>query len=69
MDKKLTFKQSMHRIDEILDLLEKNEIELEEAISLFEEGLHLLNDCDQQLTTFKDKMNDLMKDYEGEKNE
>ena len=66
MGKKYSFKQSMVRIDEILGLLEKNEIELEEAIQLFEEGLKLVNECDQQLVNFKDKMNELMKDYEGE---
>ena len=64
MSKKYSFKQSMIRIDEILELLEKNEIELEEAIGLFEEGLKLVNECDQQLIDFKDKMNELMKDYE-----
>ena len=66
---KLSFKQSMKRIDEILDLLERNEIELEEAVKLFEEGLKLVNDCDQQLNSFKDKINNLMKDYEGERYE
>ncbi len=66
---KLSFKQSMKRIDEILDLLEKNEIELEEAVKLFEEGLKLVNECDNQLNSFKDKINNLMKDYEGDKNE
>ena len=66
---KLSFKQSMKRIDEILDLLERNEIELEEAVKLFEEGLKLVNDCDHQLNSFKDKINSLMKDYEGELHE
>ena len=66
---KLSFKQSMKRIDEILDLLEKNEIELEEAVKLFEEGLKLVNECDLQLNSFKDKINSLMKDYEGDINE
>ena len=42
---KLSFKQSMKRIDEILDLLEKNEIELEEAVKLFEEGLKLAKEA------------------------
>lgn len=66
MDKELSFKQSMNRIDEILGLLEKNEIELEEAMSLFEEGLKLVNQCDNQLLAFKDKMNQLMNDLAGE---
>lgn len=69
MSNQLSFKQAMKRIDEILDLLEKNEIELEEAISLFEEGLKLVNDCDQQLVSFKTKMDELMSSYEGDRNE
>lgn len=66
MSDKLSFKQSMDRIDKILELLEKNEIDLEEAIALFEEGLKLVHDCDQQLAGFKDKMNELIQNYEGE---
>ncbi|WP_273399545.1 exodeoxyribonuclease VII small subunit [Traorella massiliensis] len=66
MSDKLSFKQSMERIDKILELLEKNEIDLEEAIDLFEEGLKLVHDCDQQLAGFKDKMNELIQNYEGE---
>ena len=39
MEQKLPFKQSMSRLEEIIAALEKNEIELEDAIALFEEGL------------------------------
>lgn len=59
-----TFKQAMNRIDEIIQLLEKNEIELENAIEIFEEGLKLVNDCDSKLKNFESKMNELMNDYE-----
>lgn len=69
MSKEKSFKQSMKRIDEILESLEKNEIELEEAMNLFEEGLMLVNQCDSQLNNFKDKMNELITHYEGEENE
>lgn len=69
MSNQLSFKQAMKRIDEILDLLEKNEIELEEAIHLFEEGLKLVNECDSQLVSFKTKMDELMSSYEGDRNE
>lgn len=69
MSKEKSFKQSMKRIDEILELLEKNEIELEEAMSLFEEGLMLVNQCDSQLNNFKGKMNELISHYEGEEHE
>lgn len=69
MTNQLSFKQAMKRIDEILDLLEKNEIELEEAILLFEEGLKLVNNCDHQLNQFKGKMDELIQNYEGDKYE
>lgn len=65
MEQKLPFKQSMSRLEEIVTLLEKNEIELEEAITLFEEGLQLVNACDTQLKGFEDKVSSLMEHYQG----
>ncbi len=69
MSEKMTFKQSMNRIDEILEKLEKNDVELEEAITLFEEGLKRVNECDKQLSAFKNKMSQLIESYEGEKHD
>ena len=43
----------MSRLEEIIAALEKNEIELEDAIALFEEGLQLVNSCDSQLKNLK----------------
>ena len=64
MSEKLPFKQSMQRLEEIIGMLEKNEIELEEAISLFEEGLKLVNSCDSQLKNFENKVEELLKTYQ-----
>ena len=64
MSEKLPFKQSMQRLEEIIGMLEKNEIELEEAISLFEEGLKLVNSCDSQLKNFENKVEELFKTYQ-----
>ena len=58
--RKLTFEQSMSRLDEIVSLLEKNEIPLEQAIGLFEEGLDLVQLLDQQLQGFETKVQELM---------
>lgn len=70
MADKQTFQQSMDRLEEIVTKLEKNEIVLEEAISLFEEGLELVNSCDTQLKQFESKVTALMDSYEtGEVNE
>lgn len=68
MSEKLPFKQSMSRLEEIISLLEKNEIELEEAISLFEEGLKLVNSCDTQLKNFENKVEEMLKSYQEETN-
>lgn len=64
MSEKLPFKQSMQRLEEIIGMLEKNKIELEEAISLFEEGLKLVNSCDSQLKNFENKVEELLKTYQ-----
>lgn len=69
MEEKLPFKQAMHRLDEIVFALEKNEIELEEAVALFEEGLQLVNSCGVQLKNFENKVQDLLDTYqEGTEN-
>lgn len=70
MAEKQTFQQSMDRLEEIVTKLEKNEIVLEDAISLFEEGLALVNSCDTQLKQFEAKVSSLMDSYEtGEADE
>ncbi len=64
MEQKLPFKQAMSKLEEIVASLEKNEVELEEAISLFEEGLQLVNQCDQQLKGFENKVQELLNSYQ-----
>lgn len=64
MEQKLPFKQSMSRLEEIIAALEKNEIELEDAIVLFEEGLQLVNSCDSQLKNFENRVQELLNTYQ-----
>lgn len=67
MKKNLTFRDAMKRLDEITLRLEHNDIALEEAILLFEEGLKLVQQCDAQLKGFENKVESLMDQYkEGE---
>lgn len=58
---KKTFESSMNRLNEIVDLLEKNDQPLDETIKLFEEGLQLVGECDTQLKNFETKVDELMK--------
>lgn len=60
-----SFKDSMNRLDEIVNKLESKDLELEEAIKLFEEGLNLVNNCDKQLNDFEGKVDSLIKTYQG----
>lgn len=64
MEQKLPFKQSMSRLEEIIAALEKNEIELEDAIALFGEGLQLVNSCDSQLKNFENRVQELLNTYQ-----
>ena len=60
MSEKPTFEQSMDRLDEIVSMLEKNEVALEQAVQLFEEGLNLVQSLDQQLQGYEGKVQELM---------
>ena len=60
MSEKPTFEPSMDRLDQIVLLLERNEIALEQAIGLFEEGLNLVQDLDTQLQGYENKVQELM---------
>lgn len=64
MSEKVPFRKSMSRLEEIIEVLEKNDIELEGAIQLFEEGLQLVNSCDSQLKNFENKVQDLLDTYQ-----
>lgn len=44
-EKKLSFEQSMGRLEEIVTLLERGDRPLEEALALFEEGSKLMKQC------------------------
>lgn len=54
----------MERLNDVVATLEKNEVPLDEAIKLFEEGLELVQFCDQKLKSFETKVEELMQDYQ-----
>jgi exodeoxyribonuclease VII small subunit len=67
-----TFEKSLARLEEIASLLESDEINLEEALRLYEEGINLSRSCldtlqkaELKITELKKKIKDLP-DEEGE---
>ncbi|MBI5522668.1 MAG: exodeoxyribonuclease VII small subunit [Desulfarculus sp.] len=60
-----SFEQSLKRLEEIVDKLEDQELELEEAIALFEEGVKLAEACGARLDAAEKKVTLLLKDRQG----
>ena len=56
-----TFESALARLNEIITLLEKNEVTLSQAATLYKEGQELLQFAQLQLTQFED-----MIDIKGE---
>jgi exodeoxyribonuclease VII small subunit len=59
---KLTFEQSMRRLEEIIDNLESGNVELENAINLYTEGIKLQEHCKNKLENAKLKIDKIVMD-------
>lgn len=66
---KLTFEQSMKRLEEIIDHLESGNVELENAINLYTEGIKLQDHCKTKLENAKFKIEKIVKDKNKISNE
>lgn len=56
MADELTYEQAVKRLEEIVNLLEKNEATLDESMKLFEEGTNLAAFCNKKLSEAKQKI-------------
>lgn len=66
---KLSFEQSMERIELIVKKLEKGEASLSESLDLFEEGTTLIKACSEMLDNAEQKIVKLRKGQNGEPEE
>lgn len=64
--KKMTFEQSLVRLDEIVAALERGDATLDESLTLFEEGTALIKSCGKMLDTAEQKVVLLRKGADGE---
>lgn len=62
MAEKLTYETAVKRLEEIVNLLEKNEATLDDSMKLFEEGTKLAAFCNKKLTEAKQKVTVINKD-------
>lgn len=66
MSDKLSFEQSITRLDEIVKLLEKGDAPLSDSLKLFEEGTALISNCDAMLNEAEQMVVKLKKGLDGE---
>ena len=59
--KKLSFEQSLRRLDEIVRHLEKGDLPLSESLALYEEGTGLIKQCSIMLDEAEQKVVKLKK--------
>ena len=65
-EKKLTFEESIARLDEIVKTLENGSAPLEQSLTLFEEGTKLIKSCGKILDNAEQKVMRLQKGSDGE---
>ena len=63
--KKMTFEESMTRLEEIVTLLERGETTLDQSLALFEEGTKLAAQCGKKLDQAEQAVVRLIKSADG----
>jgi exodeoxyribonuclease VII small subunit len=62
----LTFEEAVGRIDEIVASLERGDAQLDKSLSLFEEGVKLIETCGAMLDTAEQRVVSLQKSMNSE---
>ena len=65
-ENKLSFEQSLTRLESIVEHLERGDIPLQESLQLFEEGSTLLAECNRMLEEAEQKVVQLRKGADGQ---
>ncbi|CAM3536202.1 exodeoxyribonuclease VII small subunit [Erysipelothrix sp. HDW6B] len=66
MSETFNFEAAMKRLAEIATLLEKDDLSLDNAIALFDEGLQLSKQCQTRLTQYETTVKELVQKHQGE---
>jgi exodeoxyribonuclease VII small subunit len=64
-DHSLSFEQSLKRLEEIVEALEGGTVPLEDALTLYEEGVKISKECLEKLSNAEVRLKYLMKDVDG----
>lgn len=61
-DDDISFEESLKKLEKIVEELEKGELNLDEALKLYEEGMHFSDQCLEKLNESKQKVEKLTKE-------
>lgn len=65
MDKKLSFEESMIRLEQIVRSMEQGDVALEESLKLFQEGTALVSGCEKLLNDAELQIKKVVKTADG----
>lgn len=65
MDNQLSFEQQLHRLEQIVRIMEKGDAPLDESLKLFQEGTELISSCSKLLDEAQLKVNLILTDSQG----
>ena len=66
MKKEKVFEEALRELEEIVNRLEQGDLPLEEALTLFEEGVRLSRSCHTKLDEAQKRVEIVLKDESGE---
>lgn len=69
MKEKVNFEETMKQLEEIAIQLEKGDLNLDESVEKFEQGMQLSKQCSKILEEAEKRITILLKNSEGELNE
>lgn len=64
-NEKLQFEDAMKQLGQIVDELERNEMPLEQAVELFQQGIELSKYCSNKLDAVERKISVIMQNADG----
>ncbi len=64
--KKLSFEEALSELEQIVERLERGDIELEDSISIYERGVVLKAHCESKLKTAKMKVDKIITQPDGD---
>lgn len=69
MSEKFNFEEAMKRLNVISEQLERDDVPLDQAMMLFEEGLELSKKCQLVLDDYEVRVNELVNKHKEVKND